>query len=264
MICGSARSPLYRDRVILRQFPAAAGAAPFSENWRGTRRSGRRWAGGSFGKRDVKSACEPASCPGGPCLGAGQSRVRARELWPGFSGRRVPYPAPMDDGPNRAGGCPRPPPRPPSRPATRPTARPARRPTSRPTPTGPSLAAVPRAPRRRPGPRSGRDRRSLPPVLPPPLHRSFLYSTSSAPLFDFAAAPRHGFRPAGRAEPVRPFPARPRTAKRPILAGGGRNSAPQDPSRRDPRPHSAALGRPRTGPDRTTAPRRGIRPTPRR
>ena len=45
-----------------------------------------------------------------------------------------------------------------------------------------------------------------------------------------------------------------RTAKGPILAGRREQSAPTRSTRRGPRPHSAALDRPRPGPGRTAAP----------
>lgn len=162
MICASARSPLYGDRVILRQFPAAAEAASFRRTGAVRGRSGRRWKAGDESKRHVKFACEPPSCRGLP---------HAR--------------------------------------AARPPSRPVSRPAPGPPPMTPSPATAPRSPWRRLGPGPPRDRRS-PLVLPRPLHRSFLYSTSPAPLFDFALAPRHGFRPARGPGRYILFPARPR------------------------------------------------------
>jgi hypothetical protein len=197
---------------------------PFPENWRGTRRSGRRCAAGDRANGESSPWVRLRVVRGEPILRAGPKPGEGAGVVPGvLRSPRTVSPARRAAVPGGAGS--RGPPRPVS--------------------AGPSPAPVPPHPATAAGPRPGTDRRS-PPAFPRPPSPPFPYSPSPAWLFGFPASRLPGLRlspgPAGRAAPSCSPSRPPGTAKRPILAGQRRNSAPQDPP-------NAACGRtPRFGP----------------
>lgn len=134
--------------------PGRRGAAPISENWRGTRAVREAMGGRRLGKRHVKSACQPSSCSRPThALGApGQSRVRGAGVVAGVL--RSPRTVSRADGqrwcgPERAAGSARDDIR-----SRRPGGAPKPTPRPRPTSERAPPAAVPRLPRRRSSPRT--------------------------------------------------------------------------------------------------------------
>ena len=172
--------------------PGRRGAAPISENWRGTRAVREAMGGRRLGKRHVKSACQPSSCSRPThALGApGQSRVRGAGVVAGVL--RSPRTVSRADGqrwcgPERAAGSARDDIR-----SRRPGGTEADAEAQADIGTGPSPAAVPRLPRRRSSPRT----RATAGPHPPRHHR--LPGRTSSPA---AGRARHRAGLQGRSSP---------------------------------------------------------------